>query len=86
VRCQARDPLQAHLTACGLKSLIHYPIPVHRQPGMAGAPHRVQGGGLPVTDELAATCLSLPIYPELGDDGVDRVAGAVHDVLAGAHV
>jgi dTDP-4-amino-4,6-dideoxygalactose transaminase len=53
---------------------------------MAGAPHRVQGGELPVTDELAATCLSLPIYPELGDDGVDRVAGAVHDVLAGAHV
>ena len=35
------------------------------------APHRVQGGELPVTDALAATCLSLPIYPELGDDGVD---------------
>jgi len=49
-------------------------------------PHRVHGGELPVTDELAASCLSLPIYPELGADGVDRVSEAVHDVLAGAHV
>ena len=53
---------------------------------MADVPHRVQGGELPVTDALAATCLSLPIYPELGDDGVAHVTEAVHDVLAGAHV
>ena len=46
----------------------------------------MQDGELPVTDALAATCLSLPIYPELGDDGVARVTEAVHDVLAGAHV
>ena len=81
-----RDRLAAELRERGISTGVHYPIPVHRQPGMAGVRHRVQGGELPVTDELAATCLSLPIYPELGDDGVDRVAGAVHDVLAGAHV
>ncbi|HSD01395.1 MAG TPA: DegT/DnrJ/EryC1/StrS family aminotransferase [Gaiellales bacterium] len=81
-----RDRLAEGLRERGISTGVHYPIPVHRQPGMAGVEHRVQGGELPVTDELAATCLSLPIYPELGDDGVDRVAGAVHDVLAGAHV
>ena len=81
-----RDRLHAELRERGIATGVHYPIPVHRQPGMAGVEHRVQGGELPVTDELAARCLSLPIYPELGDAGVDRVAGAVYDVLAGAHV
>lgn len=81
-----RDRLAAELRERGISTGVHYPIPVHRQPGMAGVPHRVHGGELPVTDGLAATCLSLPIYPELGDDGVDRVAQALHDVLAGAHV
>ena len=81
-----RDRLHAELRERGIATGVHYPIPVHRQPGMAGVEHRVQGGELPITDELAASCLSLPIYPELGDAGVDRVAGAVHDVLAGAHV
>jgi dTDP-3-amino-3,4,6-trideoxy-alpha-D-glucose transaminase len=81
-----RDRLSAELRELGISTGVHYPIPVHRQPAMIGAPHRVQGGELPVTDELAATCLSLPVYPELGEDGVARVAGAVHDVLAGAHV
>ncbi len=81
-----RDRLAAELRERGISTGVHYPIPVHRQPGLAGVPHRVHGGELPVTDELAASCLSLPIYPELGDDGVDRVSEAVHDVLAGAHV
>jgi dTDP-3-amino-3,4,6-trideoxy-alpha-D-glucose transaminase len=81
-----RERVAAALRERGVSTGVHYPIPVHRQPALAGVEHRVQGGGLPVTDELAASCLSLPIYPELGEDGVDRVAGAVHDVLAGAHV
>jgi dTDP-4-amino-4,6-dideoxygalactose transaminase len=81
-----RDRIAAALKERGISTGVHYPIPVHRQPAMADAPHRVQGGELPVTDALAATCLSLPIYPELGDDGVARVTEAVHDVLAGAHV
>jgi dTDP-4-amino-4,6-dideoxygalactose transaminase len=81
-----RDRLAAELRERGISTGVHYPIPVHRQPGLAGVPHRVHGGELPVTDELAASCLSLPIYPELGDEGVDRVAEALHDVLAGAHV
>jgi dTDP-4-amino-4,6-dideoxygalactose transaminase len=81
-----RDRLAAELRERGISTGVHYPIPVHRQPGLAEVPHRVHGGELPVTDQLAATCLSLPIYPELGDDGVDRVAEAVQGVLAGAHV
>jgi dTDP-4-amino-4,6-dideoxygalactose transaminase len=80
-----RDRIATGLKERGISTGVHYPIPVHRQPALADVPHRVQGE-LPVTDALAATCLSLPIYPELGDDGVARVTEAVHDVLAGAHV
>ena len=81
-----RDRLAAELRERGIATGVHYPIPVHRQPAMADAPHRVHGGELPVTDELAAMCLSLPVYPELGEDGVTRVTEAVRDALAGAHV
>jgi dTDP-4-amino-4,6-dideoxygalactose transaminase len=81
-----RDRLAADLRERGVSTGVHYPIPVHRQPAMADAPHRVLDGELPVTDELAATCLSLPIYPELGEDGVARVTQAMRDALTGAHV
>ena len=81
-----RDRIATGLKERGISTGVHYPIPVHRQPAMVDVPHRVQDGELPVTDALAATCLSLPIYPELGDDGVAHVTEAVHDVLAGAHV
>lgn len=58
VRCQQRDRLQQHLAAAGVGSLIHYPIPPHRQGAYAGLRH----GPLPLTETLAETVLSLPIY------------------------
>jgi dTDP-4-amino-4,6-dideoxygalactose transaminase len=72
-----RDRMLAELKEGGIGAGVHYPIPVHRQPAMAGVEHRVAGGALPVTDELAATCLSLPIYPEMSEGQVDTVIGAV---------
>ena len=82
-----RDRLLAELGEQGISAGIHYPVPVHRQPALAGTDHRVHGGALPVTDELAATCLSLPIYPELSDAAAGRVTaalGAAVAVAAGA--
>jgi dTDP-3-amino-3,4,6-trideoxy-alpha-D-glucose transaminase len=76
-----RDRLAAALREQGISTGVHYPVPVHRQPALEGTDHRVVGGSLPVTDELAATCLSLPIYPELGDDGVDAVTAALTGAL-----
>jgi dTDP-4-amino-4,6-dideoxygalactose transaminase len=81
-----RDRLAGALRERGISTGVHYPIPVHRQPALQTVEHRVLDGTLPVTDELAASCLSLPIYPELGEDGVAAVAAAVQDALAGAHV
>ena len=54
--------LKTHLLAADIAAGIHYPTPVHRQPAYAG---RLRCGPLPVTERLAATVLSLPLYPEL---------------------
>ena len=63
VRSQQRDALQAHLRAAGIETLIHYPVPIHRQPAYA-AEH---WPALPMADAQAATVLSLPIYPGLAE-------------------
>jgi dTDP-4-amino-4,6-dideoxygalactose transaminase len=75
VRSDRRDALQEWLQARGIGSLVHYPMPVHRQPAYAG---RLSGGRvLPETDRAAAEVLSLPMYPQLPEAAVDAVAAAV---------
>jgi dTDP-4-amino-4,6-dideoxygalactose transaminase len=67
-----RDTLQAHLQSKGITALTHYPIAIHQQEGFPwGRPARV--GSLPVTEKSAASVLSLPMYPELTDQEVERV-------------
>jgi dTDP-4-amino-4,6-dideoxygalactose transaminase len=79
-----RDRLLQELRRRGIEAGVHYPVPVHRQPAIAGVRHVVPGHGLPVTEEVAATCLSLPLYPELGETGVRRVLDAVRRGLPAA--
>ncbi len=76
VRCDERDRLKAHLAADQIGSAVHYPVPVHRQAGYAEK-IVVPSDGLPLTNQLAAQILSLPIYPELSDAEVDRVAASI---------
>jgi|SRR5450755_121593 len=71
-----RDRLAKHLADHGVQSLIHYPIPVHKQ-----APYvalRTDPRGLPHTEAHAATCLSLPCHPQLSDDDVSRTIAAMN--------
>jgi dTDP-4-amino-4,6-dideoxygalactose transaminase len=71
-----RDGLQAYLQSKGITALTHYPIAIHQQEGFPwGRPARV--GSLPVTEKSAASCLSLPMYPELTNQEVERVIGEV---------
>lgn len=76
VRCDERDRLQKHLEADQIGSAVHYPVPVHWQPGYAER-IVVAEGGLSVTESLSGQILSLPIYPELSDSEVDRVVASV---------
>ncbi|HEX4525866.1 MAG TPA: DegT/DnrJ/EryC1/StrS family aminotransferase [Gaiellaceae bacterium] len=77
-----RDLLLADLREYGIDAGIHYPLPVHLQPAILDRPDLWRhGSSLTVTEEVAATCLSLPLYPELGTDDVDRVSDALRELL-----
>lgn len=80
VRHARRDDLQQHLTQRGIGTLIHYPIPPHRQP--AYAPLGLPAGALPIAEELAATSLSLPLWPGMSEAQVATVAEAVREFVA----
>jgi len=76
IRTPERDRVQQSLRDAGIASLIHYPIPIHEQPAYRG---RVilPPGGLPVTERAAREILSLPMFPELTEQEVQRVIGAI---------
>jgi dTDP-4-amino-4,6-dideoxygalactose transaminase len=76
IRLAERDALRDYLNAHGIRTGIHYPIPVHLQPAYR---NRVAAGasGLGVSERSARQILSLPMYPQLSDEMVDRVAGGV---------
>lgn len=70
-----RDALQRYLTEQQIGTLIHYPVPPHRQQAYASL--ELQPGAFPVAEELAATCLSLPLWPGMTEEQVQRVAAAI---------
>jgi dTDP-4-amino-4,6-dideoxygalactose transaminase len=73
VRSGERDALREHLSRAEVAALIHYPVPVHRQPAYA----ELASLELPHTDEAVTEILSLPVYPEMADEQVEHVAAAV---------
>jgi dTDP-3-amino-3,4,6-trideoxy-alpha-D-glucose transaminase len=75
VRVPDRDRFQRHLAAQGVGTMVHYPVPIHRQEAYAAC--RDQARFLPVTDAQASRIVSLPIYPELTDAQVAHVIAAV---------
>jgi dTDP-4-amino-4,6-dideoxygalactose transaminase len=76
IRLAGRDALRDQLRAARIGTGIHYPVPVHQQPAYRG---RLALGpsGLGVTERAAPQILSLPIYPQLPSEGVDRVISEI---------
>jgi dTDP-4-amino-4,6-dideoxygalactose transaminase len=72
LRTDARDDVRARFTAAGIQTDVHYPIPDHLQPLAGGA-----AGSLPATERAAGEILSIPMFPELRDDEVARVAAVL---------
>ena len=70
-----RDRLQQHLAQQGIQTLIHYPIPPHRQACYAQYSHL----SLPVTEQIHREELSLPVSPVISPDQAAQVAQAVND-------
>lgn len=75
IRRPERDRLGEFLASRSILTGIHYPVPVHLQPGYSD--RRLSFGELPQTGRLCQEILSLPIFPQLTDADVDRVIGVI---------
>jgi dTDP-4-amino-4,6-dideoxygalactose transaminase len=70
-----RAALQAHLKSQGIETLIHYPVPVPRQPAVAAE----RPATCPVADRVCNEVLSLPLHPGMPAQAVAEVAAAIYD-------
>jgi dTDP-3-amino-3,4,6-trideoxy-alpha-D-glucose transaminase len=68
-----RKSVRARLTAAGIETLIHYPVPIPRQPALAAEQPRQ----CPVADHVCEQVFSVPLYPALASGAVDLVARAL---------
>lgn len=76
IRCTHRMRMQERLTAAGIGTLIHYPVPVHLSEAYAD-PVKWPAGSFPIAERLADQVLSLPMGPHLSDEDVTEVIKAV---------
>jgi dTDP-4-amino-4,6-dideoxygalactose transaminase len=74
VRTSRRDQKQAFLSSKGIGTIVHYPIPPHRQLCYADQ----KWGDLPISEILANEVLSLPVYPGMSEEAVDYVVHALN--------
>lgn len=75
IRSPDRNAVAEHFNTRGIDTAIHYPFPVHQQPAYVG---RIRTGArMSETNSAAATVLSLPMYPQISAEDLDRVAQAM---------
>jgi dTDP-4-amino-4,6-dideoxygalactose transaminase len=79
VRTSRRAKLQAALDGQGISWGIHYPIPIHLQ--QAYADLGCKKGSFPVAEEATGEILSLPMFPELSAEQIQRVAKVCHETV-----
>ena len=75
-----RQQLQEELTAAGIQTGVHYPIPCHLQPAFSHLGYQV--GDFPNAEILAKQILSLPMYPGLSHSQVKEVVAAIASSLS----
>lgn len=73
VRTEQRAQVQSRLRDMGIETMVHYPIPPHRQACYAES----NWGALPISEMLAEQVLSLPVYPSMNEEAVDFVVRAL---------
>jgi len=75
ILCERRDELQQYLMQNGIQTLIHYPIPPHRQECYCKV---LEGLSLPITEHLAKMELSLPVGPCLLELELDSIVSLLN--------
>jgi dTDP-4-amino-4,6-dideoxygalactose transaminase len=73
VLSEHRADVRARLSAAGIETLVHYPVPIPNQPALASE----RPEPCPVADRVTSQVFSLPLYPAMADADVDRVADAL---------
>lgn len=72
VRTEKREALQDYLNQNGIGTLIHYPIPPHLQKAYKHLGYKK--GDFPIAEELADTCLSLPLWVGIEKEDINKVS------------
>jgi dTDP-4-amino-4,6-dideoxygalactose transaminase len=80
VRHPRRDELKKHLDANQVGCALHYPLPLHLQKAYAHLGYKA--GDFPIAEKAARECLSLPIYPELTEAQIQRVAAVIQEFFS----
>lgn len=83
VRTNKRNQLQSYLEKNGIGTLIHYPIPLHLQKCYEALGYKK--GSFPIAETIAATCLSLPLWPGMAKRQVNQVAAVIIEFFADAN-
>jgi dTDP-4-amino-4,6-dideoxygalactose transaminase len=73
-----REAIQKALNDAQIANAVYYPVPLHQQKVFA---EFCKGVKLPVTEQVSAQCMSLPIYPELTDAQVDEVLSVIRKAV-----
>lgn len=73
IRCSDKDEIQKKLADAGISTLIHYPVPVHKQEAFADFNEVC----LPNTESYAAQILSLPMFPELTETEITYISNKI---------
>ena len=79
IRVERRDVLQHALAACNIGSAVYYPVPLHLQPLYSSLGHKPRD--FPHAEHAAKEVLSLPMFPELRAEQIERVAAAVAEFV-----
>lgn len=80
IRSNRRDELKEWLKSYEIGTSIHYPVPAHLQPAYLDLGYA--RGDFPVTERYAQEILSLPMYPEMQTESVDKVAKTIKEFFA----
>lgn len=75
IRTQKRNELQTYLAENGIGTLIHYPLPPHQQEAYKELGYKK--GNFPLAEQIADTCLSLPLYPGLTIDEISFICNTI---------
>jgi dTDP-4-amino-4,6-dideoxygalactose transaminase len=79
IRTKHRDSLQKYLADKGIGTLIHYPIPPHLQKAYEYLGFKK--GQFPIAEEIANTCLSLPLWPGMNKEMIYKIAKVIREFL-----